>query len=85
MKLSDWFYDQKKLNNSYSKQKMSDTLGITRTYLIRIMKGQHTPSYYLAHKIESLTNGNVKALDLLGLKIHTPERRGRPRKVKNDI
>lgn len=82
MKLLHWFYDQKKVDATYTRVRMAEDLGICRDYLIKIMSGALTPSFRLAFRIEALTKGKVKALELTKMKINIPETRGRPKKVK---
>ena len=52
------------LNHNLPISKLAKQIGITKTHLFNIIWGKNYPSRGLALKIEEVTNGEVKALDL---------------------
>lgn len=60
MKLKEYLVKEKK-----TQQELADECGITRGYLSQIINGTRTPSRSLAHYLEKLTYGKVKAEDIL--------------------
>lgn len=55
-----WLFKEKTTHTAFAKK-----IGISRFYLSLIISRRRIPSLRLAKKIESATNGNVKAVDIM--------------------
>jgi transcriptional regulator with XRE-family HTH domain len=45
-------------------------LGVSRTYLDKLCRGQHRPGLAMAFRIEKLTRGEIAASDWLNVRVH---------------
>ena len=68
MDLHEWLCRQKIKDSSFTEIGFSKKLGVTKNHFCKIKKGRERPSYELAKKIESLTDGNVNSWEIMSLK-----------------
>jgi transcriptional regulator with XRE-family HTH domain len=53
-----------------SRDDVAHELGVGRTYLDKLCRGQHLPGLEVAFRIEQLTGGAIAASDWIGAKLH---------------
>ena len=64
MDLYDYFYKMKK-EKGLEVRDLAKMLGVNASYMSCLLNARRYPGFSLAEKIEKVTNGEVKALDLM--------------------
>ncbi len=65
MDLREWVECQRDIDHKFSLKVLSAKLKIHPTTLSRILSGKNKPRYWLAQQIEKVTQGKVKAKDIV--------------------
>lgn len=73
------------IDREVSYQEFADLIGISKTYLIKIMCGTFIPGYHLLVRIENQTGGKVKAEDFKTVLCRKKKRKKRDKPVQLDL
>ena len=86
MDLYDYFYKLKK-ETDISMEGFAKMFDVTGSYMSLLVNARRHPSFTMAQKIEKITNGKVKAIELLKIRlqpINRPMNLKKSRKKKID-
>ena len=67
MELYHWYLNEKKRNKKFTAKNFAMLLGISKSYLSLIMNWKSCAKYKTLLKIQQLTGGEVKAIEILNV------------------